>query len=156
MIETYDKQLHEVLRKIHKMETREERVEALRDLGKIQPVVNDLLACQFNDWVQEKICIPEGELPENMVKFSEEKSYPKELISTYQSFGNFINTPMNRTPQPRRERIFIEMLEGIHPKDAEIVMKVFTKQRWPFHRTITKAVVKDALPKLLDKPFWVK
>lgn len=156
MIETYDKQLHEVLRNIHKMETREERVEALRNLGKIQPVVNDLLACQFNDWIQENICIPEGELPSDMVTFSSEKNYPKELIKSYRNFAQFINMPATRTPQAKRERIFIEMLEGIHPKDAEIVMKVFTKQKWPFHRTITKAVVKDALPNILNKPFWVK
>ena len=156
MINTYEKPLHEILRNIHKMETREERIEALRDLGKSQAMVNDLLACQFNEWIQDAICLPEGELPESMVKFSGEKNYPKELISAFGKFAHLINTPANNLPTSKRERIFVELLEGVHPKDAEIVMKVFTKQKWPFHRTITKALVRDALPKLLDKPIWVK
>lgn len=152
------RRLHEILKEIHQMETREERIEALRNIGgKEQAMVNDLLACQFNKWIQDSMALPDGELPEGMAKFFEGDKPPAELVRLHGKFANFIRLPGNRNlPQAKREHEFFNLLKTIHPKDAEIVMKVFTKQKWPYYRTIAGKVVSEAFPKLVEKPTWAK
>ncbi len=151
------RRLHEILKEIHQMKTREERVEALKNIGgKEQAMVNDLLAIQFNEYLNERIGLPDGEMPEGMVTFAEEDKNKFELVRLTGQFATFLNCPFKQVGlQSKREKMFIDMLQGIHPKDAEIVLAVFTKLKWPYYRTITKQVVGDALPKLLDKPTWI-
>lgn len=48
----------------------------------------------------------------------------------------------------RRERIFIELLESVHPEDAKILVDMINKR--PI-KGVTKAVVKEAFPNLLLK-----
>jgi hypothetical protein len=47
----------------------------------------------------------------------------------------------------KREMMFIRMLESIHPEDAKIVVAMLTR-KLPT-KGLTKALVKEAFPKLL-------
>ena len=49
--------------------------------------------------------------------------------------------------QTKREMLFIEMLESVHPEDAKILLNMVQKSA-PV-KGITKAVVKQAFPDLL-------
>lgn len=154
-IELYKKDAHEILQKISNMATREERIEALRDLKDAQAMINDILAIQFNRYIQDHISIPDGPIPEDFVTISPEASFPSSLHKQYRNFKNLLRVPSNHNPQAVRERIFKEIVESVHPKDAQLVINLFTKQKWKYGG-ISRKVVEDALPKLLEKPVWVK
>ena len=47
----------------------------------------------------------------------------------------------------KRERMFIDMLESIHPRDAELVCNMINKK--PPMKGITEKLVKEAFPDLL-------
>ena len=49
----------------------------------------------------------------------------------------------------RREQLFIQFLEGIHPKDAEFVIAMKDKKS-PF-KMLTKQVVSKAFPEILPE-----
>lgn len=48
--------------------------------------------------------------------------------------------------QMKREKIYIGILEAIHPRDAELVINMVSKKAIP---GVSKAAVKEAFPKLL-------
>lgn len=51
--------------------------------------------------------------------------------------------------QLRKEVLFVELLEALHPKDAEIVVGMKDKKLPDDYKRITKAVVEKAFPELL-------
>jgi hypothetical protein len=53
----------------------------------------------------------------------------------------------DRMQKFKRERLFIELLEGIHPNDARLVIDMVNKKT---PKGITKPIVQEAFPGLLD------
>ena len=104
------RRLHEILKEIHQMKTREERVEALKNIGgKEQAMVNDLLAIQFNEHLNERIGLPDGELPDGMVTFAEEDKHKFELVRMTGQFATFLNCPFKQVGlQSKREKMLSE------------------------------------------------
>ena len=51
--------------------------------------------------------------------------------------------------QTRREQLFIEFVEGLHPTEAEIVFGMI-KRRLPY-KGLTEKLVKNAFPDLLPE-----
>ena len=152
MIETYKKDVFEILRKLNNLETAAERREAIVNLGEAQPIINDILAIQFNDCIREYIDFPDTPPPYTEAPDGQSAT---NLRKEYKKFSNFISHPGNRLPALRRETMFIQMLEGLNHEDAKIVANLFTTGEWEF-RGINKLLVKKALPKLLDTPTWYK
>lgn len=58
----------------------------------------------------------------------------------------FVNPKATQLKDYKRESMFIQLLEGIHPEDAKIVLQV--KDKKPF-KGISAAVVKEAFPSIL-------
>ena len=50
-------------------------------------------------------------------------------------------------PKFKRERLFIGMLEGIHPKDAELVVGMINKKP---PKGVTRKLVEETFPGLLQ------
>ena len=53
----------------------------------------------------------------------------------------------NRLPAVKREKIFIDMCESVHPRDAELLVAMINKE--PPTKGITKELVKEAFPDLI-------
>ena len=51
------------------------------------------------------------------------------------------------TPKFKKERMFLEMIEGVHPEDAKLVIGMINKET---PKGITRAVVEEAYPGLLQ------
>jgi hypothetical protein len=47
------------------------------------------------------------------------------------------------------KKVFINMLEAVHPKDAELLLKMINKES--LGKGITKKLVQEAFPKLISK-----
>jgi hypothetical protein len=69
------------------------------------------------------------------------------LYRDYAKIKYFMDHPQNTIHQIKRETLFIEMLESLHPKDAELLIAVKDK-KLPF-KGITEKLVKDAFPGLI-------
>lgn len=63
----------------------------------------------------------------------------------YEMFYNFIQGGNNSLTSIRREMMFINMLQGLHPKEAEIVCLVKDKRLQEKYK-ITKEIVSEAYP----------
>ena len=48
----------------------------------------------------------------------------------------------------KKETLFIGLLEGIHPKDAELVVNMINKEKI---EGLTKNVIKEAFPNLISE-----
>ena len=89
--------------------------------------------------------LPEGRPPFNANK---PESVPSTLRKEFRKFYLFVKgTEGERLPAYRREALFIQLLESVHPEDAEYILKMVAKK--PPVRYITKKIVQEALPDLI-------
>ena len=87
--------------------------------------------------------IPAGEPPYTP---SKEESSPSNLKKRYKDFAHFIKNKANaNVPAFKREKIFLSLIESIHPEDAKLVIGMINKQ--PI-KGITKALITEAFPEL--------
>jgi len=123
--------------------TKKEKAEYLR-VNKTDAML-DILRGTFDDRI--RFLVPTGwDVP---FTASEGHNHPTTLSKMHRQFMYLCNTPAgNKLPQVQRERKYIEILEGIHPNDATLVIDMVNKKA---PKGITKAVVKEAFPGLLPE-----
>lgn len=71
------------------------------------------------------------------------------LYSQSRKLMYFIDGGTPGLNQKRRETMFIEFLESIHPKDAKMMLSI-RKKRMPFP-TITENLIRETFPNLLSE-----
>lgn len=137
--------VYEVLEKARKARSKAKKVEILKEhrSGALQ----DVLRGTYDDaivWL-----LPKGDVPYEPNK---EGSIPSNLLTKCTSFAYLVkggklsgDDGLSRT---KRERIFLEILSAIHPKDAEVCVNMINKKPIP---GVTKNVVKEAFPNLILK-----
>ena len=88
--------------------------------------------------------LPEGSPP---YKESEPHNHPSEVQRDYKQFGWFVKGGKgDKLPAFKRERIFIGLLEGVHPGDAKLVINMINKKA---PKGLTRPIVEEAFPGLL-------
>ena len=68
------------------------------------------------------------------------------ILKEYDKFFNFIKGGNDRISSLRRETMLINILQGLHPREAEILCLVKDKQLETKYKTITKDIVSAAYP----------
>jgi hypothetical protein len=88
------------------------------------------------------------ELPEGVPPYEPCDSHnaPSTLFKRTKDLGYFVGQKAKRFNNIKRERLFIQLLESIHPQDAKIVLQM--KDKKPF-KGISSALVKEVYPKLM-------
>jgi len=106
------------------------------------PSVKAILIWNFDESIQS--AIPEGPVPykENEVPVGTDHT---SLRREYRNLYHFIKGGNDSLSSLRRETMFIQMLEGLHPKEAEIVCLVKDKNLSDKYK-ISFDVVKEAYP----------
>ena len=81
---------------------------------------------------------------------SSEESPPSTLLRYHRNFKYFVKglRESSKLNPIRRERMFIDILEAVHPRDAEILVSMINKKS-PV-KGLTKTVVKEAFPELIS------
>ena len=129
----------EVLDKVHKAKTKSEKVAIL--------IVNDnsslrmVLKASFDpkiEWV-----IPEGEVPykKNDAPMGTEHTV---LQSEARKLYHFIKGADNDTAQAQKERMFIQMCEGLHESEAQVLCDAKDKKLHQVYKGLSKDVVREA------------
>lgn len=76
-----------------------------------------------------------------------EHSHPANLLRENTKFAYFVKGGKgDQMPAVKRESIFIGILEGVHPRDAELVISMINKET---PKGLTRPIVKEAFPDLL-------
>jgi hypothetical protein len=88
--------------------------------------------------------LPEGEVPYTPNDSPTVDSQSK-LASQYRTLYNYVKGGNDTLKRTRREALFIELLESLHPDEAELVCLVKDKDLGKKYR-ITHNVVKEAYP----------
>lgn len=137
----------ELFNLVEKEPTKEGKIKLLRDNGVL--VVKSVLHMNFDPTV--KFLLPEGEPP-----FKKETDKPMgyqtttlmlELRRFYVWFQPDINIPAMK-----RESLFIQMLEGLHYTEAELICLVKDKKLETKYKSITYDLVREAFPDVLPNP----
>jgi len=76
-----------------------------------------------------------------------EQSHPANLLRENTKFKYFVKGGQgDQMPAVKRESIFIGILEGVHPRDAELIISMINKET---PKGLTRPIVKEAFPDLL-------
>ena len=130
--------MHEILELVSKQRTITKKVEALKEYECL--ALKSLLIWNFDDTVIS--VVPEGEVPyeKNDVPVgTDHTSLRKEWKNLY----HFVKGGNDSLSTVRRETMFTQMLEGLHPAEADLVCLVKDKALESKYK-ITRGVVEQA------------
>ena len=131
--------LNEVLQKVSNAKTKAQKIKLLRELN--SPALRSILIANFDESVVSML--PDGEVPYTPNDAPEETEHTI-LNHEYRKLYLFFKGGANIS-QTRRENLFIQLLEGLHKGEAEVLCLMKDKKlgkRWK----ITKQCVEEAFP----------
>jgi len=130
----------EILALVSKQKTNAKRIEVLREYE--NQALKSVLIWNFDDTVIT--VLPAGDVPfkPNEAPAGTEHT---SLRQEHQYLYNFIKGGNDSLASLRRETMFIQMLEGLHPLEAEILCLVKDKKLQTKYK-ITKEIVTQAYP----------
>ena len=134
----------EIFDRVQKATTVEQRKAIL--LQNNTPVLQDVLKINFHPAV--KLNLPEGAPP-----FKREKAVPTGLAETnlyreMRRFYTWISPPPNLT-KTKSEILFIQMLEAINLKEAELVIAIKDRKLTDIYPAVTEDLVRETFPGIL-------
>jgi hypothetical protein len=135
--------IHEILTRVGTRKTKEERIEVLKEYNCL--ALRDILKGGFDEEIQ--FLLPEGEPP---YEPAPERNPPTTLHKMSKKFRYFaVGGPGERLPKARVEKMFIQVLEAIDPRDAKLVIAM--KDKKLDYRGLNKKLVSEAFPGLISK-----
>lgn len=135
-------EVFEILEEFGKAKTKKDRIAVLQKYKDVW-ALKDILRGTFDDSLQFNL--PQGKPPYTPNK---PESTPSTLLKKHRDFGIFVIGGRGQSmPAFKREQLFMQLLESIHPKDAELVLSMINKE--PPAKYLTKALVKEAFPNLI-------
>ena len=93
-----------------------------------------------------KFALPPGKPPYKTIGSPDEYN-PTYLYPNIRKFYLYIEGGHDGLTQLRREQLFVQMLESLHPKEAEVVIQV--KDKKLNYRGLTYKLVKTTFPEIL-------
>ena len=133
--------MHEVLQKVSNAKTKAQKVKLLEGFN--TPALRAILIANFDESVISML--PEGEVPYKKNEAPEGTEHTL-LAQEYRKLYLFFKGGANIS-QTRRETLFIQLLEGLHQGEAEVLCLVKDRRigkRWK----ITRQCVEQAFPSI--------
>ena len=132
--------IHEVLELVSKQRTKAKKIDLLREYR--DDSLTAILIWNFDETV--KSAMPEGQVPfkSNDVPVGTDHT---SLRREWRQLYHFVKGGNSSLSGLRRETMFIQMLEGLHPKEAEIVCLTKDKRLTEAYK-LSYDVVKEAYP----------
>ena len=133
--------LNEVLQKVSNAKTKAQKIKLLQEYN--TPALRSVLIANFDESVISML--PDGEVPYKENDAPEETEHTI-LVQEYRKLYLFFKGGAS-VSQTRRETLFIQLLEGLHKGEAEVLTLMKDRQigkRWK----ITKACVEEAFPSI--------
>ena len=136
--------IHEIFELVSEQRTKAKRVEILKEYR--DDSVTAVLIWNFDERVQS--AVPDGQVPykENEVPVGTDHT---SLRREWKTLYHFIKGGNPSLSNLRRETMFVQLLEGLHPKEAEIIYLVKDKELESVYPKVTLDVVKLAFPDIV-------
>jgi len=132
--------IYEILEAAGKARSKAEKIKILKDHDSW--ALRDVLRASYD--LKVEFLIPDGEPPYTPNK---PESIPSNLLRKNVDFKYIIKGGIREDmPSFKREKIYIGLLESIHPEDAKVVINMVNRKK-PGNG-ITEKVVKEAFPNL--------
>ena len=137
--ETYTPLLSEVLKKVHNAKTKEKKIELLRqyDCEPLRMVIKSSFDPNI-EWL-----IPEGEVPYKQNE-AEDGTEHTMLRKEARKLYRFLKGGDDATPRFKKENMFIQMLEGLHKTEAQLLVDAKDKKLHQVYKGLSDNVVKEA------------
>ena len=132
--------IHEILELASKQRSKAKKVEILQEYA--NPALKSLFIWNFDETVIS--VVPAGDVPYNANEVPVGTDHTS-LRKEYKHLFNFVKGGNDSLTSLRRETMFIQMLEGLHPKEAEIVCLTKDKRLTEEYK-LSYDVVKEAYP----------
>jgi hypothetical protein len=157
--------ISEVLQRVSNAKTKSEKIKILQEYK--SPALTKLLLCNFAKSV--RFCFPDGKSPftpqerpkgvDHQYLYTEQRHIDKFIAKKINGVVYFgcSNSPRPRIQQLKKEQMWIQLLEGLHPEESEVLDLVKDKKLTSKYK-ITKQNVIDAFPelRLQDEPDTAK
>ena len=131
---------YEVFEKLNTAKTKNEKVELLKKNE--HWALKDLIRGAMDSTVNWNL--PAGAPPYTA---AEAHNAPTSIFREHKKFGYFVKGGKgDNLPSVKRERIFIGILEGVHPEDAKLVISMINKEK---PKGLTRSIIEEAFPGLL-------
>ena len=142
-----NKLVSELFQLVEKANSRQEKIQLLRSHD--FPVVRAMLSLNYNH--SFKLNLPEGAPP-----FRRDTDKPigynqTSLLLELRRFYIWMD-PNVTLPKVKRETLFIEMLEGLHFTEADILLAVKDRKLKNLYSSITESLVREAYPDIFPFP----
>lgn len=134
--------ISEVLQKISNAKTKKEKVALLKKYK--TPALQSILIWNFDESVISML--PEGEVPYTK-NDSPKGTEHTILLHEYKKLYNFVKGGNNGLQQSRREMMLIQILEGLHEEEANVVCLAKDAKIGRRYK-ITKACISEAYPEI--------
>lgn len=136
-------EVYEILERVTNTKTRDAKCDVLRQNK--SAALTDILRCAFDDTI--KFTVPTGTPPYTPAS---EDSVPSTFRTQNRNLTYFVKGGRgDQIAQHQREKKFIDVLESIHPRDAEIL--ILAKDKKSPAKSVTKKLVEKAFPGLIRK-----
>ena len=135
--------LSEILRKVSNAKTKKEKVDLLRKHN--SNALRQLLIINFDESIES--VMPEGDVPYNPNEAPAGTEHTR-LAKEYKGLFRFVKGGQDNLPVLKRESMFVQLLEGLHESEAEVICLVKDKKLQKKYR-ITKSVVQEAFPQIV-------
>ena len=138
-VETYTPSIAEVLKKVNNAKTKDKKIEILRkhDTESLRMVIKSSFDPKIK-WV-----LPKGAVPFKPNDAPEGTEHTL-LVQEAKRLWHFIEGADNQTPRTRKETMFIQMLEGLHKEEADVVISAKDKTLHQKYKGLSDNVVKTA------------
>ena len=132
--------LSEVLSLVSKQKPKAKKIQTLKQSASLH--LKSVLIWNFDESV--KSMLPDGEVPfnKNEAPAGTEHTY---LAHEWKVLYNFVKGGNDTLRPVKREQLFMQLLEGLHPDESEIICLVKDKNLKKKYK-LTRAIVEEAFP----------
>ena len=138
-VKTYTPLMSEVLTKVNNAKTKDKKIAVLKEHD--SEALRMVIKSSFDPKI--KWVLPEGQVPYKANEAPEGTEHTL-LSQEARRLYHFIEGADNQTPRMRKETMFIQMLEGLHHSEAEVVCHAKDKILHQKYKGLSDAVVKTA------------
>ena len=130
--------ISEILTKVNNAKVKDDKIKVLRDNDSVP--LRQILKGAFDPKIEWDL--PEG-TPPYKVNEAPAGTEHTSLASEAKKLYHFVVGGNNQINKLKKETMFIQMLEGLHEKDAEVLMAVKNKELNNAYKGLTAQMVKE-------------
>ena len=137
-----DALITEILQKVSSTKTKKEKVDLLQEYN--NSGLRSILIINFDESL--KFLLPEGDVPFNANEAPAGTDHTR-LDHEYKGLYRYFKGGDSTIKSMKREQLFVQLLEGLHKDEAELLVLACNKELQSKYR-VTKAVVEQAFPQI--------